>query len=291
MESIVSDSPISAPLLPLPAYPTIKESWGILGWLLLANIIVGIPAFLILGKGFSQSQTVVILAVAAGASPVLFLILRWKAGLRWRPLQLKGHEQLWLYAVLPVLMLALATALSPLRYLHLPNTVGKVFKESGQTPGFAFVIIVLSAPVFEELLFRGVILQGLLRSQRPWVAIGQSALLFGIVHFNPAQSIHAFLLGLVFGWLYYRTRSLWLCMAMHVLFNSLAFVSILASSSPLHKKNTTLASSPWPYAGLVTLSVLIIGGILWRVYQTTTIETEEEVLDDFLPPADGAELF
>jgi membrane protease YdiL (CAAX protease family) len=290
MESTVSDAPISAPLLSLPAYPTIKESWGIVGWHLLANIVVAIPAFWILRKGLSQSQTITGLAIAAVSQPALLLFLRWKAGVRWRPLQLKGHEQVWLYAALPILVLALSVVLSLLQYLHLPNWAGRFFRQSGQTPQLAFIIIVLTGPVFEELVVRGVILQGLLRSHRPWIAISQSALLFGIMHYNPAQSINAFLLGLVFGWLYYRTRSLWLCMAMHVLFNSLAFASIMAASFAPSKKPSILAHSPWLYTGLVLISVLVIGGILWRVYQTTSPVAEDAGQEDFLSPADGAEL-
>ena len=268
--------PVAAvPAAPVPpAYPTIKESWGILGWHLLANIVVAIPVVLIVSKGLSQSKTITGLAITATANPALLLFLRWKAGLRWRPVQLKGHEQLWLYVALPVLVLALSMVLSLLRYLHLPNTASQFFKLSGQTPWLAFVIIVLTGPVCEELVLRGVILQGLLRSQRPWIAIGQSALLFGIMHYNPAQSVNALLLGLVFGWLYYRTRSLLLCMVLHMLFNSLAFVSILASSSPSHKSSTFFSGSPWLYAGVVTLSVLVAGGILWGVHQTTAVEAE-----------------
>lgn len=276
MQPFVSDSPIraAAPLQPL-AYPTIKESWWILGWHLLANIVVAIPAVLILQKGLAQSQVMTGLVIVAVSQPALLLILRWKAGVRWRPLQLQGHEQVWLYAALPVLVVALSTVLSLLRYLHLPNMASQFFKQSGQLPKLAFVVVVLTGPVFEELVVRGVILQGLLRSHRPWVAIGQSALLFGIMHYNPAQSINALLLGLVFGWLYYRTRSLLLCMTMHVLFNSLAFVGILVSSSSLHKSSTILSGSPWVYAGVVALSVLVAGGILWRVHQTTFIMYDE----------------
>lgn len=277
------DPILPAPALPqaeeavaAPPYPTLKESWGILGWYLVVIFAVAIPGVLILEVGFSQSRTVTTMVLIGVVNPVLLVFLRWKAGARWQPLQLKGREQLWLYAVLPLFVLALATVLSLLNYLHLPNTIKETLQKTTQTPQLAASILVVVGPLFEELLFRGVMLQGLLRRYRPWVAIGQSALLFGILHFNPAQSVNALLLGLVFGWLYYRTRSLWLCIALHMLFNSLAFVGILVSaSSHLRKTSTVLSHSPWWYAALVALSALIVAATLWRVHQTTTVAAEE----------------
>ncbi|WP_226163213.1 CPBP family intramembrane glutamic endopeptidase, partial [Hymenobacter terricola] len=130
------------------------------------------------------------------------------------------------------------------------------------------------APVFEELLFRGVILQGLLRSQRPWVAIGQSALLFGIMHFNPAQSLNALFIGLLFGWLYYRTRSLWLCIASHCLFNALAFGSRFYKAwlKPASISGHSYGTAWLYYAGLVLVSALVLAFILWHIRRTTVAE-------------------
>jgi membrane protease YdiL (CAAX protease family) len=50
--------------------------------------------------------------------------------------------------------------------------------------------------------------------------------IFGIVHLNPIQVFYAFFLGLVFGWLYYRTGSLMPCIVGHVLNNSLAALTM-----------------------------------------------------------------
>lgn len=291
MEPVDAAVSVSAPASPSRlAYPTIKESWGVLGWHLLSNCIVAILAVLVLKIGFHQNQTITGLAVVGISQPALLLFLRWKAGVRRQPLLLKGHEQLWLYAALPVLVLALVMVLSLLRFLHMPNWAGQFFKQAAQLPKFAFVIIVLTGPLFEELVVRGVVLQGLLRNYRPWVAIGQSALLFGIMHYNPAQSINALLLGLVFGWLYYRTRSLLLCITMHVLVNSLAFLGQVSSASGSHRASTLLTGSPWLYTGVVLLSVLVAGGILWRVQQTTSVEPEEVEPSAFLQSVDGETL-
>ena len=64
-------------------------------------------------------------------------------------------------------------------------------------------------------------------THKAWVAIIASALIFGVVHGNPAQIPFAFLLGVMFGWLYYRTRSLLPGIIGHVLNNSIAAVNMI----------------------------------------------------------------
>lgn len=91
----------------------------------------------------------------------------------------------------------------------------------------AFTISIL-APVLEEVMFRGAI-QGYMmrRFNNPWVAILAAALVFGVFHLNPVQVVYATLLGIVFGWIYYRTRSLLSVIVGHVLNNTLATVFML----------------------------------------------------------------
>ena len=74
---------------------------------------------------------------------------------------------------------------------------------------FGVLSIAIVVPILEEVLFRGAIEGHLLRKGwSPKWAILVSALIFGIIHGNPAQIPFAFLIGLLFGWLYYRTGSL-----------------------------------------------------------------------------------
>jgi membrane protease YdiL (CAAX protease family) len=78
------------------------------------------------------------------------------------------------------------------------------------------------APVIEELFFRGVV-QSRLRAARgalgrPWVAIGVTAVCFGLAHLLTASVAHAALViapAVVIGWTYERTRSIGLCIALH----------------------------------------------------------------------------
>lgn len=89
---------------------------------------------------------------------------------------------------------------------------------------YGYYVIGLLAPIAEETVFRGAILRSLLGwTKRHWVAIAISALLFALVHGNPAQMPHAFCVGLLLGWLYYRTGSVIPGIAFHWVNNTIAF--------------------------------------------------------------------
>lgn len=103
------------------------------------------------------------------------------------------------------------------------------------------------APLFEEWLCRGLVLRGLLQKKSPAVAISLSALFFAVLHMNPWQAVPAFILGLLFGYVYYRTGSLKLTMLMHCVNNTFA---VIFSKIPQFKDAESFLDvmSPWAYA-------------------------------------------
>lgn len=87
----------------------------------------------------------------------------------------------------------------------------------------SFVAIVFIGPVVEELLYRGAGI-GLLAPYGKWVAIGVTALLFGLGH-GLLLSLGAFIwFGLVTAWLRYRTDSLYPPLVVHSCFNALGMI-------------------------------------------------------------------
>lgn len=92
-------------------------------------------------------------------------------------------------------------------------------------PG-GYMVIALLPPVVEEMVFRGCVLRSLQewKPRHRWWMIALSALIFAIVHLNPAQMPHAFLIGLLLGWLYYRTDSVVPGIVYHWVNNSVAYV-------------------------------------------------------------------
>ena len=92
-------------------------------------------------------------------------------------------------------------------------------------PG-GYMVIALLPPVVEEMVLRGCVLKSLLqwRPSNKWAMIALSAFFFALVHLNPAQMPHAFLIGLLLGWMYYRTGSILPGVAFHWVNNTVAYV-------------------------------------------------------------------
>jgi membrane protease YdiL (CAAX protease family) len=88
-----------------------------------------------------------------------------------------------------------------------------------------FLSVSIFAPFFEEWLCRGMVLRGLLGNKvKPVWAIVISAVFFAFIHLNPWQAVPAFLLGCLFGYVYYKTGSLKLTMLMHFANNTFSLV-------------------------------------------------------------------
>ena len=88
----------------------------------------------------------------------------------------------------------------------------------------AVVLIALVAPFAEELFFRGMVFGGLRSRLSLWPAAVISGIVFGLPHVftGPVASITLAGLGVALAWLYERTGSLWPCILIHVINNSLA---------------------------------------------------------------------
>jgi uncharacterized protein len=259
---------------PAPVYPTIKESWAFLGWYLLLSLLIGLPIFLAGEKLLGVPRSVTLLLIGVTTNGGVLGFLRWKQGARWAGINLHGQVPGWLLLALPVLVLSADMVLTLVQFLHLPKfSSGETYRELVKMPVVGFLMICVMAPVLEELLLRGVLLQGLLRNfpDRPWIAISQSALIFGVMHLNPSQSVATFGLGLLMGWLYYRTRSLWLCMGIHFLNNFFAFNALLHDKGDKATEDAVASfGSPWAYTAVVALSALVLLGLLWQVQRTTS---------------------
>ena len=113
------------------------------------------------------------------------------------------------------------------------------------------------APLFEEWLCRGMVLRGLLQKTHPVSAILVSAAFFAVLHMNPWQALPAFLLGILFGYVYYKTGSLKLTMLMHCVNNTMA---VVFSKIPSFEEAEGFADvlSPWAYAGVLIACVAFV---------------------------------
>lgn len=111
-------------------------------------------------------------------------------------------------------------------------------------------------PIFEEILFRGIMLEGFLNRYKPSRAILYSSFLFALMHFGFFRFFNTFTTGLIFSYLYYKTHSLILCILAHMFVNVLAdLVFILPEITGFNSYNH----------GLQPLWLTLAGGSLFCI--------------------------
>ena len=146
-------------------------------------------------------------------------------------------------------------------------------------PVMGTLALVIVAPVTEEFICRRWLLESLLQRFRPALSIGVSAVTFGVMHLNPWQFFYATVLGLGIGWLYWRTRSVVLCMMWHALNNSLAVLFTyweLDIEGFRRTGGNVVEFHPW-WLNAAAVGLLLLGGnLLW--WQTRRgVQTRNEV--------------
>lgn len=174
------------------------------------------------GNGTGATALIITSAAASIVTVIVFLVAKWaivsRHWLQTRP-----------WFVLFWCVVASLGALVPSMWLQelmpeLPNTAEEAF-DMIMKDRLGYFVVGLFAPLTEELVFRGAILKALLQwKPNPWVGIVISALLFALVHMNPAQMPHAVLVGLLLGWMYYRTDSVIPGVVYHWVNNTVAYV-------------------------------------------------------------------
>lgn len=85
----------------------------------------------------------------------------------------------------------------------------------------------ISAPVFEEVLYRGFLLPALACFLPMWAAIPTSSVLFALHHLNPTSVLPLTVLGLIWAILYTKSRNLTVTILIHCMWNSRVFLGSL----------------------------------------------------------------
>ena len=165
------------------------------------------------------------MVVSSGLAIWLFLRLRW-APVSRDYLASKPWTALVWVALLTLGLLLPSQWLYEQLQVSMSEDYQRLFEGILKEP-WGYAAIGLLAPLAEEMVFRGAVLRtllGLFDRRRPWLPIAISALLFALVHWNMAQGLHAFLMGLLIGWMYYRTESIVPGLVLHGVNNSVAYI-------------------------------------------------------------------
>lgn len=116
--------------------------------------------------------------------------------------------------------------------IPMPKFIEEGFENLTANPYALVISITIIAPIFEEILMRGIVLEGFLNKYKPSKAIVASAVIFGAIHLNIPQFINATLMGIIFGVIYYKTKSLLLCIIGHMINNAIAIIKGYTNFTP-----------------------------------------------------------
>ena len=237
-ESAASGQPAAVPAAELRPgrrkFPTVGDLFAMLGIAFGAQIVVGTAAMVFLlfaghGLDFKSLEPAALGKVMAALyfcsmSITLAGILYYRRARGgsgpWARFSARGlNPALLLWAF--VLMFAVGVVLEPLLSLlpEVPNAYGR--------GAWAIVTVVVMAPLFEEVIFRGVLLESTRAKYGVMAAWLVSSAVFGIVHVHPTVAVNAFAIGLVLGFVYMRTDSLWSTIILHAVNNGIAYLALV----------------------------------------------------------------
>lgn len=171
------------------------------------------------------------------------------------------------------------TAMELMSGKEISNAVSEQINQS--SPLLNFIVMVVLAPIVEELICRKWIIDRLLPYSEV-LALVTSGLLFGLIHGNFYQFFYATLLGLLFGAVYIKTGNIFHTMLMHAIINFTG--SIIASflNETLPEDFSAISSiSPWIIVTIVyslAATVLAICGVIYlvRAYKVVRFSTKGE---------------
>lgn len=174
-----------------------------------------------------------------------------------------------------VILISLSVLLAPLNDI-LP-TDSREFGDSVWT----LIMVVAVAPIFEEVLFRGMLYNMLRETCPPFVSALLASVIFGVVHLEPVVVIEGVLVGLLFSYVYLRTKSIIAPIILHICNNILAYALAILTyqEQPLLEAVDSEEIFVYVYSVcavvvVVTLAVIVRFFIKYRGGITETIESQ-----------------
>ena len=141
------------------------------------------------------------------------------------------------------------------------SVVGEMMRS--MSPFNLLILTVILAPLFEELLFRKILIDRLLPySER--LAVFLSGLLFGLFHGNFQQFFYAFFVGCVFGYVYVKTGRIRHTILLHMMVNFTgSFIPLLFQRQSETQAALSASINPWEmvfsFYNLGLLALCVIG--------------------------------
>jgi len=261
-------------------YPSVAQSWGITG-IVIACMILFTPVNAILNNVVGKEYSMLIYYVLTmGAAFIMSHFIR------------KNEIKITTYSyrikkpqLIPLIIIAalglLFGVVTPIgNLIPMPDIIKEMFRDLATMNGFgAFLMMVVAAPVFEELIFRGIILDGLLKRYTARKAILLSAFLFAFVHLNPWQFVTGMVIGAFIGWIYYHTRSLSISIIIHAAVNSIGFfMRFFIDEEAMLDQSLTEAYGGMTNTIVITSAALLVA--LISIYWLRTIFSKKTEIEN-----------
>lgn len=220
------------------SFPTFGKALWLVVLVLVLQIATGLAALLLDPIAGTYSQHPLTLGVAnLIAFGIVILVATRRSGVGFREPYPLSAVSMGVLALTAVLILGTVILLSDIDNLTRsvfppPQALIEAFESimnAAEFPLSSFFLLVVVAPVTEEVLFRGLILRGFLANYSKKRAILLSALLFAVMHTNPWQFISAFVAGVLLAWLLIETGSLLPCLFAHAVANGTAWLAGLTT--------------------------------------------------------------
>ncbi|NKC12064.1 MAG: CPBP family intramembrane metalloprotease [Gammaproteobacteria bacterium] len=219
----------------MPGPPKLPDLWSgltILALLFVVQLFIAATLYDMKG-GFAPGDPYAVAIITLLANGLVIPLVVNYLGLGYRELFHAGSNSVMSMLVVlgPPILLVVLGANWWFNHLSATFIPPEVAREEAQMlqrlvgGGLVSVISVgLLAPIFEEIIFRGILLRGFLQHYGPRRGIILCALLFAGFHLTASQFPFAFVFGCFVGWLYWRTRSLWPCIVAHAGYNLIFFL-------------------------------------------------------------------
>lgn len=209
--------------------------WQALFYNYILPLIVGIPIFVVVALvvkvtiPFKEIQIFTKYFGHLFTIPFLLFFL-WKSKIKisWSEFTTVNFKNLLL-----IILLLIVVEFMFFGTIHLFEKLFNRNYTSLQTKSISYLSVIhalVAAPVIEEILYRRIFLHQFLKQYSAWVAVILSTFIFVIPHvqtiIHPELFMPYFISGLFLGLVYYKTRSVLLCMISHFIMNAITYLPI-----------------------------------------------------------------
>lgn len=257
-------------------FPTWTDLFATAGVFLFSVLFGGVVMALITDSGMREAYpfSTFVYYLVQMIPPILFVVwLRRRAGLN-SGIHLgvrRVNLPIVLWGVLVVLVSGIV--LEPLLDLFPQEGYDTVVQTIGRG-GWAILSTVVAAPILEEMFFRGLVMESCKERFGSAAALLLSSLLFGVIHIVPVQMVNAFVVGLILGYAYLRTRSLLSVMIIHAVNNGIAYATISLFGNNSNLTLRELIPLEWLYYLVYGLAVVFLVWAMWRMFRVLRDNTE-----------------